>query len=182
MNIKKLGIILMSAVLIGGMTIAVGINREVAENYIQVNATERSKTFYFSSLEGTNLPTSTTYKTNINATTNPCGFIFTGSWNRSGTLPTYALGYNTGRSPIAIINIEKPTYVLIITKVRVAVWSASTTNRYIKISDVQNSTVITSNNSTESNPLIIEVAINSSSFYVEGTGALLFKNFEIFYT
>ncbi len=160
-----------------GTTIA-NYSTSVIEPFAAEN--ERTKTFLWGNLSGT-LPTSSTY-VNINATTDPCGFTFSGNAQRAGTNPNFVLGITNGRTPNAEIIITKPSYIIEFTAIEITAYSASGTARYLAINGVKDDTSVTSAGNYSSPINIGKISINGSSVTITAPdGNILIKEFVLYY-
>jgi len=160
-----------------GTTIA-NYSTSVIEPFAAEN--ERTQTFLWGNLSGT-LPTGSSY-VNINATTNPCGFTFSGNAQRGGTTPNFVLGITSGRTPTAEIIITKPDYIIEFTAIEITAYSASGNLRYLAINGVKDDTPVSSAGNYSSPINIGKISINGSSVTITSPdGNILIKEFILYY-
>lgn len=175
---KKLFVAGLNLILITG--VLTYLPKPIENNIAMANIIERTQSFLFTNLEGT-LPTSSTY-ININATTNPCGFIFTGNAQRAGSSPNLVLGITSSRSPNAEIIITKPSYVQELLGIELKAYSGAAGVRYLAINGVQDTTPI-NNSGTYANPLTTgKILISGNSVKITSpNGNILIKEFIVYY-
>jgi hypothetical protein len=146
---------------------------------------ERNKEFLFANLSGGTIPSSTSY-ISVSTSTDPCNFAITGGFSRQGTTPKFAFGLAASSAGVAVpsIIITKPTYIVELTAIEILAYSASGSNRQLRINGVDDDTNITSTSNWD-NPLNIgKISLSAGSGSVTITspdGALLIKSIIIYF-
>jgi hypothetical protein len=157
----------------------------------EANINERSKTFLYSDLTGT-LPSSTTYAI-VDAETTSCAFDISGVFQRGGTTtptPKFAVGIiNETKTINSVVytpnmTITKPSYIVEFTAIEILAYSASGTNRQLRINGVDDDTNVTSAGNWDSPINIGKITLNSGTTAItilSPDGNILIKSFILYF-